>query len=97
MYDYTVSLSEAENQSMSFVAYNVNDWIQNAVHERARLAFDQTFEAAMHEFLSRGEPMPGSKEEIVSLAFAKGYLKTLKEVTDEMMNSNTTPYVDMTT
>lgn len=97
MYDYTVTLSSIEDQAMSYIAYNVDDWIQNAVHERARLAFDQAFNDAMQEFLLRGEPMPGSREEIVALAFAKGYLKTLKEVTDEAMNSNTTPYVDMTT
>jgi hypothetical protein len=39
--NYTITLTAAEDAAMSYAAFSQNDWIQNAVHERARIAIEE--------------------------------------------------------
>ncbi len=41
MSNYTITLTEAENKALSVVALSQDDWIQNAVHERCRIAIEE--------------------------------------------------------
>ena len=41
MADYTVNLSESEDKAMQYVANGVQTWVDNAVHERARIAAEE--------------------------------------------------------
>ena len=41
MTTYTITLSEAENKALGYVAVSQNDWIQNAVKERCRIAIEE--------------------------------------------------------
>lgn len=83
MTTYTVNYTETENNAMSYVAANVNDWIQNAAHERARIAIDEIVTLAVQKFLEAGQSIPGSKDEIVAAAFANGWVKTAQERNEE--------------
>jgi hypothetical protein len=38
---YTITLTEAEDKALSYVALSQQDWIDNAVHERCRVAIDE--------------------------------------------------------
>lgn len=71
---YTVELTEAEEIAMQYIAADVNAWIQNAVHNRARIAMDEIVQLSVTKSLENGQPIPGSKEEIVSLASNNGWL-----------------------
>lgn len=62
---YTVNLSDSEQIAMEYVAADVNEWIQNVVHERARIASEQMVSEYINERLVTGEPISGTKEEIV--------------------------------
>lgn len=62
---YTITLSEAEDKALSTVALDQNDWIQNAVHERCRIAIEEIVQAEVQRLLSEGKPITGSKEDIV--------------------------------
>ena len=64
-YTYTVVLSEAEKKALEFVALTADGWIQNAIHERCRLAMEEIISQEITAKLSAGEPIAGSKEEIV--------------------------------
>lgn len=79
MTSYTIQYTETENKAMSHVAADVNEWIQNAAHERARIAIDEIVALAVQKFLEAGQSIPGSKDEIVATAFANGWVETAAE------------------
>ena len=68
MATYTVTLSDAEDKALGVIAFSQNDWIQNAVHERCRLAIDEIVNAEVQRKLAAGEPITGSKDDIVMAA-----------------------------
>ena len=39
--DYTITLTDTEKKSMEYVALDVDDWITNAVTNRARIAKEE--------------------------------------------------------
>lgn len=62
---YTITLSDAEDKALSVVALDQNEWIQNAVHERCRVAMDDIIKSEVDRLLSIGEQIPTSRDEIV--------------------------------
>ena len=65
---YTITLSDAENKALGVVALSQQDWIDNAVHERCRIAIDEIVNAEVQRKLTAGESITGSKEDIVNAA-----------------------------
>jgi len=74
--DYTITLSAAEDKALSCAAFSQQDWIDNAVHERCRIAIDEIVQITVAKCLETGIQVPGSKDEMVTLAFAQGWVKT---------------------
>lgn len=68
MATYTITLSDAEDKALGVVALNQQDWIDNAIHERCRVAIDEIVNAEVQRKLAAGEPITGSKEDIVMAA-----------------------------
>lgn len=68
MATYTVTLSDAENKALGFVAFSQDDWIQNAVHHRCSVAIEEIVAAEVQRLLAAGQPITGSKEDIVNAA-----------------------------
>ena len=62
---YTVILSDAEDKALHIVAASAQDWIDNAVHERCRIAIEEIVNHEIQQKLAAGEPIVGSKEDIV--------------------------------
>ena len=65
---YTITLSAAEDKALGFVAFSQQDWIDNAVHERCRIAIEEIVAAEVQRKLAAGETISGSKEDIVVAA-----------------------------
>jgi len=65
---YTITLSEAENKALGFVALDQQEWIDNAVHERCRVAIEEIVAAEVQRKLAANETISGSKEDIVNAA-----------------------------
>lgn len=65
---YTITLSDAQDKALSVVALNQQEWIENAVFERCRIAIDEIVNAEIQRKLAAGEPISGSKEDIVLAA-----------------------------
>jgi hypothetical protein len=78
--EYIITLTEAEDAALSFVALSQNDWIQNAVHERCRIAIDEIVKITVEKCLETGTPIPSSKEEMVTLSFSQGWVKSVFEL-----------------
>jgi hypothetical protein len=65
---YTITLSDAEDKALKSVAFSAQEWIDNVVHERCRLAIDGIVNAEVQRKLAAGEPITGSKDDIVMAA-----------------------------
>ena len=68
MATYTITLSDAEDKALKSVAVSAQDWIDNAVHERCRIAIEEIVAAEVQRKLAANEPITGSKEDIVMAA-----------------------------
>lgn len=76
MVSYTIELTQTEDLAMQYAAVSVQDWIDNAAHERARIAIEEIVKIAVDRYLELGESIPGSRDEIVAQAFAREWVKT---------------------
>jgi len=65
MATYTITLSDAEDKALGVVALSQDDWIQNAVHERCRIAMEEIIAAEVQRLLGEGKPITGTKDDIV--------------------------------
>lgn len=65
MTTYTITLTEAEDKALGFVALSQQDWIDNAVHNRCRIAIEEIVNAEVQRLLGEGKPITGSKDDII--------------------------------
>ena len=86
--NYTIPLTDTEKAAMEYVAYDPQDWVENAFKERARLAIDDIVKLAVDKFLEAGQPIPGSRDEIVAAAYANNWIQTAKYKTDNSTVEN---------
>lgn len=63
-----LTISDAEYKALSHVAMSPEDWINNAVRERCRIAIEEIVAAEVQRKLAAGDPITGTKEEIVMAA-----------------------------
>jgi predicted nucleic acid-binding protein len=49
--EYIISLTEAEDKALAYVATDPKEWIQNAASERARIAMEEIFQAEVARML----------------------------------------------
>ena len=62
---YKIELSDVEQRAFEYVATDVDFWIQNAVHERARLAMEEMVTNYINKQIAAGKTISGTKEQIV--------------------------------
>jgi hypothetical protein len=79
MTTYTINLSAAEDAALSYAALSQQDWIDNAVHERCRIAIEDIVALTVQKCLDTNTPIPGSKDAMVTLAFEQGWVKTSEQ------------------
>ncbi len=65
---YTITLSDAEDKAIHVVALDAQEWIDNAVHERCRIAMEDIVAKEVERKLFIREPITGSKDDIVLAA-----------------------------
>lgn len=70
MAEYTITLSEAEEKALAYVAFDPQDWIQNAASERARIAMEEIFQIEVQRMLQDPEitEIPADREAVVLAA-----------------------------
>ena len=68
MTTYTITLSDAEDKALHVVAMSAQEWMDNAVHERCRIAIEEIVAAEVQRKLTVGESVTGSKDDIVMAA-----------------------------
>jgi len=75
MKNYNITLTEAEDLALGYAAASQQEWIDNAVHNRCRIAIDEIVALSVEQCLAAGIQLPGSKDEIVMLAKTQGWLE----------------------
>jgi hypothetical protein len=69
--NYTITLSDAQDKALSVVAVDQQEWIENAVFERCRLAIEEIVNAEVQRKIAANETISGTKEDIVNAAQIK--------------------------
>jgi len=64
----TITLSAAEHKALEFVALSAQEWADNAVHERCRLAIEEIVALEVERITASGGTISGSKDDIVNAA-----------------------------
>ena len=65
---YTITLTDAEDKALSVIALSQQEWIDNAVHERCRIAIEEIVAAEVERITAAGGTLSGTKEDIVLAA-----------------------------
>jgi len=67
----TITLSDAEFKALECVAMSAQEWADNAVHNRCRIAIEEIVAAEVDRITASGGEISGSKEDIVNAAPVK--------------------------
>jgi hypothetical protein len=84
MTTYTITLTAAEDKALGVAALSQDDWIQNAVKERCRLAIEEIVAAEVQRKLAAGESITGSKDDIVMAANVESAVERQARIEAEM-------------
>jgi hypothetical protein len=87
MKKYEVELTTAEDLALGYAARLQQDWIDNVVHERCRIAMEEIVAICVEHCLKNNVQVPGSKDAIVELAFERGWTKSAADSHAEQMAS----------
>ena len=66
----TITLTEAQEKGLAFVAMSPQEWAENAVHERCRLAIDEIYDAEVARMTADPDitSIPADKDAVVLAA-----------------------------
>ena len=79
----TIELTDTQYKGLEYVALSPQDWADNAVTERARIANDEIVDITVKHCLDNGIQVPTTREEIVVYAFETSIVKTAQQREDE--------------
>jgi hypothetical protein len=86
MTTYTTTLTDAEVKAMEYVAFSVQDWADNALQNRARIAMDEIYNEEVARMTA--DPtitsIPADKEAVVLAADIKSAAVRNAEAEAEM-------------
>lgn len=71
--EITITLTEAETKALAYVAFDPQEWAENAVKERARIAMDEIFQTEVARMLAdpNTTEIPADREAVVLAADIK--------------------------
>ena len=72
----TIDLTDTQYKGLEYAALSPEDWAENAVTERCRIANDEIVDIAVKHCLDNGIQVPASRESIVTYAFDNDIVKT---------------------
>ena len=76
MTQYTIELTQTQDMALAYASASQQDWIDNVVKNRCRIAMEEIVKVAVEQAMEDGVQLPTSKEAVVALAFEKGWVKT---------------------
>jgi len=83
MPDITITLTDTQLKGLEYCAMSPQDWAENAVTNRARIANDEIVQMYTNRALDEGVQIPATRELIVADAFTRGWVRTMAEMQAE--------------
>ena len=78
--NYTITLTNAQQKALEYVSYDPQEWIENAVYNRCRIAIDEIVAIEVERITSQGGELSGTKEDIVLAAPIKSVRERQQEL-----------------
>ena len=88
MTTYTITLSNAEDKALHVVALDAQDWIDNIVHERCRVAIEEIVASEVQRITAIGGTISGTKEDIVNAAEVESAAQRQAKIEAERQSNN---------
>ena len=87
MTTYTITLTDAQVKAMEYVAFSVQDWADNALQNRARIAMDEIYNAEVARMTADPDitSIPADKNAVVLAADIKSAAVRQAESEAEML------------
>lgn len=63
--NFTITLTDAEEKALAVVALSPQEWIENVVKERCRIAIGEIVIKEVNRRMNTGESIPSNREELV--------------------------------
>ena len=79
----TVELTETQYKGLEYAAASPQDWAENAVTERCRIANDEIVALTVKHCLDNGIQVPTTREAVVAYAFDNALVKTAAQRNEE--------------
>ena len=76
MPDITITLTDTQLKGLEYCAMSPQEWAENAVTNRARIANDEIVQMYTNRALDEGLQIPATRELIVADAFTRGWAQT---------------------
>ena len=87
MANITVTLTDTQTKSLEYVAYSVQDWCDNAIHNRARIAQEEIIAALVTHCNANSVALAVGVDAQVTQAYSLGVVDTAKNISDNAPDS----------
>tara|TARA_R100000781_G_C4054204_1_gene118740 strand:- start:65 stop:337 length:273 start_codon:yes stop_codon:yes gene_type:complete len=84
MPDIKVTVTDTQVKCLEYVAYSVQDWCDNAVHERARVAQEEIIAKLVAHCNEKGVAMATGADAQITQAYTLKVVDTAKNVQDNL-------------
>jgi len=82
MANITVTLTDTQTKCLEYAAYSVQDWCDNAIHNRARIAQEEIIAALVAHCNANGVAIATGVDAQVTQAYSLGVVDTAKNTSD---------------
>jgi len=84
MANITVTLTDIQTKCLEYAAYSVQDWCDNAIHNRARIAQDDIIAALVAHCNANDVAIATGVDAQVTQAYSLGVVDTVKNISDAL-------------
>ena len=84
MAEIKVTLSDTQVKCLEYVSYSVQDWCDNAIHERARIAQEEIIAKLVTHCNANSIALAVGTDAQITQAYTLKVVDTAKNVTDNM-------------
>ena len=82
MANITVTLTDTQTKSLEYAAYSVQEWCDNAIHERARIAQEEIIAKLVTHCNANSVALAVGVDAQITQAYSLSVVDTAKNVTD---------------
>ena len=83
----TIELNDTQYKGLQYIALSPEEWGDNVVTNRARIAIDEIVDIYTKRALDEGVQIPTTREAIVDDAFTRGWVKTAQQRNEEAQSN----------